>query len=153
MSAPEHHQIAALIDAVGRTRGRLKSCYAPAQAASGLTDTEATVLTAVVGAVSPPTVAQIGRSLGHPRQVVQRAANQLIASGLVLPIANPDHKRAPLLRPTLEGSALAAETSARAEAITARLAARIDTVLVVEATLALNRFRAQLEAIVREDAA
>ena len=140
MSAPEHHQIAALIDAVGRTRGRLKSCYAPAQAASGLTDTE-------------PTVAQIGRSLGHPRQVVQRAANQLIASGLVLPIANPDHKRAPLLRPTLEGSALAAETSARAEAITARLAARIDTVLVVEATLALNRFRAQLEAIVREDAA
>jgi DNA-binding MarR family transcriptional regulator len=153
MNAPEHRQIAALIDAVGRIRGRLKGCYAPAQMPSGLTDTEATVLTAVVGAAVPPTVAQIGRSLGHPRQVIQRATNQLIATGLVLPAANPDHKRAPLLHPTPSGTALAAETSARAEAITARLADRIDTALVVEATAVLNRLRAQIEAVVREDAA
>jgi DNA-binding MarR family transcriptional regulator len=150
---PEHQQIAALIDAVSRTRGRLKGCYAPALAATGLTDTEAMVLTAVVGAATPPTVAQIGRSLGHPRQVIQRAAHQLIAAGLALPTDNPDHKRAPLLRATSQGRALAADAAGRAEAITARLAAHIDAQLVVAATEALNRLRAQLEAFARDQAA
>ena len=41
------------------------------------------VLSAVAGALSPPTVPQIGRSLGHPRQVIQRIADALVARGLI----------------------------------------------------------------------
>src|SRR3546814_12463811 len=57
---------------VARLRGRMRALYADTRSASGLAEMELTVLTAVVNAAAPPTVAQIGRSLGHPRQVVQR---------------------------------------------------------------------------------
>ncbi|MGB3847509.1 MAG: hypothetical protein WA940_16685, partial [Sphingopyxis sp.] len=58
-------------DEVARLRGRMRALYADTRAQSGLPEMELTVLTAVVNAASAPTVAQIGRSLGHPRQVVQ----------------------------------------------------------------------------------
>jgi DNA-binding MarR family transcriptional regulator len=64
---------------------------------------EATVLTAVVEAHTMPTVSQIGRSLGHPRQVIQRAANNLIARKFLETAPNPHHKRAVLLRATVAG--------------------------------------------------
>lgn len=152
MIASDHHQIAQLIDAVSRIRGRLKSCYAPAARESGLSEFEMTVLTAVTGARTPPTVAQIGRSLGHPRQVIQRAANLLLGAGLIAAGDNPDHKRAPLLIATPSGEAMAAAATAHAEAISEQLMTRIDGAEVIEVTAALNRLREQLEAFAREAA-
>jgi len=67
---------------------------------------ETMVLTAVVEAQRPPTVSQIGRSLGHPRQVVQRAANRLIEERLLEAAVNPEHKRAQLLHATDAGKQL-----------------------------------------------
>ncbi|HEX4376674.1 MAG TPA: MarR family transcriptional regulator [Steroidobacteraceae bacterium] len=92
-----------LIDEVTRLRGRLQSVFADASAATGLAPMESTVLTAVVKSGTAPTVSQIGRSLGHPRQVIQRATNNLIAARLLQTAANPSHKRALLLRATPAG--------------------------------------------------
>src|SRR5437899_1679668 len=80
--------ISLLFDEVLRTQGRLRSVFADVNAATGLTSMEATVLTAIVEARFAPTVPQIGRSLGHPRQVIQRAATSLIAAGIIETRAN-----------------------------------------------------------------
>ena len=90
-----------LVDEIARLNGRLKSAFAASRRAVGLGDSEIMVLNAVVEAERPPTVAQIGRSLGHPRQIIQRAANSLVADGLIETRPNPDHKRAALLRDQL----------------------------------------------------
>src|SRR3546814_14614394 len=81
-------------DEVARLRGRMRALYADTRSASGLAEMELTVLTEVVNAAAPPTVAQIGRRLGHPRQVVQRAANRPGETGLVACADNSEHKRA-----------------------------------------------------------
>lgn len=140
-----HSDLVLLIDAVARLHGRLRSAFSTARQGNELADMEATVLAAVVEATQPPTVPKIGRSLGHPRQVIQRAANSLAAAGLVETLPNPDHKRAGLLVPTEQGRALQAEANARAEAIAADLLVAIDPALVREATDLLNRIRAGLE--------
>src|SRR5882724_3839651 len=98
ISAVARHPLVHLIDEVIRLRGRLQSLFAGVGAASGLAPMESTVLTAVVESHTTPTVSQIGRSLGHPRQVIQRAANNLIAARLLETTPNPGHKRAALLR-------------------------------------------------------
>lgn len=146
-----HTQLDLLIDAVSRIRGRLKSSFASANHVSGLTDIESTVLTAVAGARTPPTVAQIGRSLGHPRQVIQRAANQLIDAGLIATQPNPDHKRALLLVATAAGRDVDAAAHAHAAQIAERLMQSVDAAAVVEATALLNRIRAQIEAHLRQE--
>lgn len=104
----------AMIDELIRLNARLRGVFAGATGPTGLNAMEATVLAAVVEARMPPTVPQIGRSLGHPRQVIQRAANALAAAGLIRTEANPHHKRAVLLLPTPEGERLKRESDARA---------------------------------------
>lgn len=95
-----------LIDEVVRLQGRLKSIFSGSNEVAGLPSMEMTVLTAVVEADGAPTVPQIGRSLGRPRQVIQRAAHALIEAGLIEATPNPHHKRAPLLEPTRRGRAV-----------------------------------------------
>lgn len=140
-----HSDLALLIDAVARLHGRTRSAFAPAREGLGLNDMESTVLVAVVGARSPPTVPQIGRSLGHPRQVIQRAANALVAAGLIALSENPDHKRASLLVPTTAGRRLQARANTRANAIAATLMAALDRAQVREATRLLGEIRSGIE--------
>ena len=103
-----------LTDEVVRLQGRFKSIFAGSNGVTGLPSMELTVLTAVVEAASAPTVPQIGRSLGRPRQVIQRATNALIEAGLIEALPNPHHKRAPLLLPTRRGKAVKRKADARA---------------------------------------
>ena len=117
------HPLVGLSDELIRLNGRLKGMFAGARRSEGLGDSEIMVLNAVVEADRPPTVPQIGRSLGQPRQIVQRAANSLMATGLIEAEPNPDHKRAVLLRATDRGVALKREIDARADAIAAEIAA------------------------------
>jgi DNA-binding MarR family transcriptional regulator len=49
------------------------------------------------------TVAGVARRLGQARQSVQRVAGDLIAASCVRPLANPDHRRSPLLQLTSQG--------------------------------------------------
>lgn len=140
-------------DEIARLRGRIRALYSETRSASGLAEMELTVLTATVNAASPPTVAQIGRSLGHPRQVVQRAANRLAELGLAAFADNPDHKRASLLVATDAGRALKADDHARAQAITDAILARIDGAVFGRAADQLHTIRAEIEAHLREKSA
>ncbi|HEX8058137.1 MAG TPA: helix-turn-helix domain-containing protein [Novosphingobium sp.] len=143
------HPLVGLSDELIRLGGRMKATFAGARREEGLGDSEMSVLNAVVEADRPPTVPQIGRSFGQPRQLIQRAANSLMAAGLIEAEANPDHKRAVLLRPTERGIALKREIDARADAIAAEIGAGVDADLIREATAALNTIRKQLEARLR----
>lgn len=111
---------------------------------------ELTVLTATVNADAPPTVAQIGRSLGHPRQVVQRAANGLAELGLIELRDNPGHKRASLLVPTAAGQKLKAADHARSQAITKALLARVEPAAFADAADRLHAIRGEIELFMRE---
>lgn len=128
----------------------MRALYADVRAASGLAEMELTVLTAVVNAANAPTVAQIGRSLGHPRQVVQRAANQLVERGLVVFTDNPDHKRASLIVATEAGQALKAANHQRAEAVTRAILARVDAKAFAKAAKRLHAIRTEIETYLRE---
>lgn len=138
-----------LIDRTARLQGRLKGAFTDSRLSTSLGETELTVLNAVTEAPTPPTVPQIGRALGHPRQVIQRAANSLMAAGLIESGENPEHKRAVLLMPTPAGLALKQEANRRADAIAADLLTGVDAQLVIEATRLLESIRLQLEAHLR----
>lgn len=141
-----HNPLIGLIDVTSRLRGRLKSAFAQSIENSGLSEMEMTVLNAVAEAKSAPTVPQIGRALGHPRQVIQRAANTLIETGMIAVQDNPDHKRAVLLMTTDKGMALKREVNAIANQIEAELLRSIDAAFVIETTEKLETLRAQLDA-------
>ena len=143
------HPLVRLIDEVLRLHGRLRSVFGGAHAGSGLPSMELTVLTAVVEAPGAPTVAQIGRSLGHPRQVIQRAANALLAAGLIRSAPNPHHKRAPLLQPSNAGRRLKRAADARAIRAADRLLRRLDADRCARLADELGRLRGQIETHVR----
>lgn len=106
-----------LLDEVSRLQGRFKTLFADVHAETGLKTMEDLVLNAIVEADLPPTVPQIGRSLGHPRQVIQRAVNDLVDDGYLEKRPNPDHKRAPLFAITPKGRALKKRSDVAALAI------------------------------------
>jgi DNA-binding MarR family transcriptional regulator len=143
------HPLVGLSDELIRLNGRLKSLFADARRGAGLGDSEMSVLNAVVEADNAPTVPQIGRSFGQPRQLVQRAANSLIGAGLIETAPNPDHKRAVLLIATPSGIALKREIDARADAKADAMAQGIDSKAVRAATVALSAIRRELEAHLR----
>ena len=143
------HPLVGLVDETSRLNGRLKSVFAESRQSVGLNDSEIMVLNAVVEADHAPTVSQIGRSLGHARQLVQRAANSLQDAGLIEMTDNPGHKRAQLLTPTEKGIALKRKADALAEGIAEELMPALDKNGVREATLALRDLRKQLEARLR----
>ncbi|RJF91224.1 MarR family winged helix-turn-helix transcriptional regulator [Sphingomonas cavernae] len=138
-----------LVDETSRLTARLKTVFADVRRSVGLGDSEMMVLAAVVEAERPPTVPQIGRSLGHPRQLVQRAANALIAEGLIETASNPDHKRATLLRATERGVAMKREADARADEIARSLSGALDLEGARGVAHALSDIRRQLEAELR----
>ncbi len=139
------HPLVGLSDELIRLNGRMKALFMGARKSEGLGDSELSVLNAVVEADHPPTVPQIGRSFGQPRQLVQRAANSLIDAGLIESLPNPDHKRAVLLRATAEGTALKREFDARADAIAKEVGTGVDHETIRLATAALRQIRTQLE--------
>lgn len=143
------HPLVGLVDETSRLTGRLKSVFAVSRQSVGLGDSETMVLNSVVEAERAPTVAQIGRSLGHPRQLIQRAANSLRDAGLIETADNPDHKRAPLLKPTEKGFALKRQADKLAEEIAERLMPALDENGVRETTAVLRAIRKQLEARLR----
>jgi DNA-binding MarR family transcriptional regulator len=90
----------AVINEVLRLQGRFETLFADVHSGPRLSTLQMLVLSAVIKARVPLTVPQIGRNLGYPRQAIQRAANDLVESGLLTKAPNPHHKRAVLLMPT-----------------------------------------------------
>lgn len=146
----EPDEFARFADEVARLRGRIRALFEDVRAQAGLAEMELTVLTAVCNAKRATTVAQIGRSLGHPRQVVQRAANRLVELGLAELAGNPDHKRASLLLPTDAGRKLKAADHRRSVAVTSALLERIEASAFAEAADGLHAIRTGIEAFLKE---
>jgi DNA-binding MarR family transcriptional regulator len=144
------HPLVGLVDETIRLNSRLRSVFGTARAGCALNDSEHMVLNAVVEAEQAPTVAQIGRSMGHARQLVQRAANALRDAGLIETCDNPDHKRAALLRPTPAGVALKRAIDARADEIAQQLVPGLDPEEIRAAAAALQALRKQIEARLRQ---
>jgi DNA-binding MarR family transcriptional regulator len=138
-----------LIDELVRVTGRLRTIFASAEITGGMSGMESTVLAAVVEASHPPTVPQIGRSLGHARQVIQRAANELIAAGLLKQETNPHHKRAPVLLPTAEGIKVKRATEIRASDATGELAETLGLEKCARLASELHAMRGEIEAYFR----
>ncbi|GAB2964097.1 MarR family transcriptional regulator [Amycolatopsis acidiphila] len=140
------HPLPRLVDEVLRTQGRLLAATGDFGAEEGLTGAQLLVLTAVVNAERAPTVPQIGRSLGHTRQSVQRLADALLARGFLAAKDNPDHKRAPLLVPTEAGRAAHRRAHERSRPWAARVSAGIDPAELARAAETLRLLRTRLEA-------
>jgi DNA-binding MarR family transcriptional regulator len=143
--ADSRNALVALVDEVSRLHGRLRSVFAETRRSVELGDTELMVLTAVVGADRAPTVSKIGRSLGYPRQIVQRAAHALQADGMIDTAPNPDHKRAPLLLPTEKGQKVKRQADVVADRIAANVGDGIDLVATADAARRLRELRKVLE--------
>ncbi|WP_296675625.1 helix-turn-helix domain-containing protein [Novosphingobium sp.] len=139
-----------LLDALARLQGRLRGAFASVREGTGLNDMEHTVLAAVVEARAAPTVPQIGRALGHPRQVIQRAASRLKDKGLITFTDNPDHKRASLLSPTAAGCAVQAVANRKAETISARLLQVVTPEQLTTAIDQIEAIRSDLDAGARK---
>lgn len=149
--APLHPMIR-LADELIRLNARLRTVFAGVTATTGLAAMELTVLTAVTEARAAPTVAQIGRSIGHPRQVIQRATNALLAAGLLETAANPNHKRAPILRATAAGRALKARADKLALESADAALRELDTAQCERLADELHDLRGRIEAHLRRNA-
>lgn len=117
MKLPSQDPFIRLINEVLRIHGRTRAVFYGVELETGLPVMELSVLASVAEGRGPLTVSELGRSLGHPRQVIQRAANQLVSAGLLRFEHNPRHKRAKVLTITPDGTALKARADARAELI------------------------------------
>jgi DNA-binding MarR family transcriptional regulator len=140
----------ALVDELSRLRGRLVSAFRPVRERHGCSDLDMMVLSAVAGAATPPTVSRIGRSLGHPRQVVQRIADDLTRRGLVDWLDNPEHKRARLLVLTETGGALKREADKEGLRAANDLTDGIDPQVLETAVRSLHAIRERIEMNLRE---
>jgi DNA-binding MarR family transcriptional regulator len=111
------HPVFHLADEVMRVSGRIAGIFSEATAQSGLSPLAYATFVYVAESPFPPTVPQIGRSLGYARQVIQRSVNELIAEGFLEAMPNPNHKRAPLLQLTRSGGDFKQISDARVNAI------------------------------------
>ena len=98
--------------ACGKALGALSSAGDDLVADLGLSTARTQLLDALASG-GARSVSQIARGLGLTRQAVQRVADDLVASGLAVYGANPDHARAQLLNMTEQGQALQAEAARR----------------------------------------
>ena len=117
MILPSSYPFIRIINEVVRIHSRTRAVFAAVETETGLGVLELSVLSFVAEARTPFTVAALGRSLGHPRQVIQRAANALVDQGLLKLEDNPQHKRAKVLATTSDGREMKARADARAEEI------------------------------------
>jgi DNA-binding MarR family transcriptional regulator len=115
-------ELVLILGEANRVAGRCLQIFSRIRQDCDLTGIEVLTLIAIAQATTSPTVPQIGRSLSHPRQVIQRAVRVLEERGLVRPLPNPGHKRAALLEATEAGRALGLALDAQAAKIVSDLA-------------------------------
>lgn len=153
MTAVSHltHPVCELADEILRISGRLKVIFGTATSAAGLSPLAYTVIIYIAESPREPTVPQIGRSIGHPRQVIQRAVNELLGAGLIETVPNPDHKRAPLLRLSPAGEHFKEQSDERAIAIGDQLMDYAGADECKDVLARLRTFRAHIEDYVRRE--
>ena len=143
-------ELNALITECFLLHGRLTTVFSTIKDWAKLSGMEALTLYTIVNSEKPVTVPQIGRSLGHARQVIQRAARALEARGLVETRENPGHKRAALLVPTEAGCELKLAFDTAGMEITKTLSGGMDLATIRTTTTGLSKLRENVEMRERE---
>lgn len=149
-------ELANLMSELFLLQGRFTSIFGGIREMANMSPVETLTLSAVISAKRPVTVPQIGRSLGHARQVVQRAANALERRGYLATQSNPGHKRAAFLVSTPAGLELQREFDVVADEILAILAADLDPAQVRsthQGLIELRKVMEQRDRAIREQAA
>lgn len=134
-------ELTAMISECFLVHGRLVNIFSTIKDSVDLTGTEALTLFAVINSGKPVTVPQIGRSLGHARQVIQRAANVLVERGLLETRDNPAHKRAAFLVATEAGRKVKLGFDAAGRAVAETLAGGMDLPTVLATHEGLRQLR------------
>lgn len=142
----------AVIDEMLRLQSCFEVLFAEVSSASSLSTLQKLVVFAVFDAPTPPTVPQIGRDLGHPRQVVQRVVNELVNAGLLEKAPNPHHKRASLLTPTDKAQKMKREAEARAFDTAEAFLGTINATRCYNLTGELKALRQAIEAYTQDTA-
>jgi DNA-binding MarR family transcriptional regulator len=140
---PEGKAFTALVLEVFRLHGRLRAAGDRLGRGLELTSARWQVLGAIDDGPLP--VVQIARNMGLSRQAVQRVTNELDASGLVEFAANPDHRRAKLVRLTGAGRRALDRVSARQVTWSNRIAEAAAAEDIECAVTTLHALRARLE--------
>jgi len=109
------------------------------------------VLATVIEADNPPTVSQLGRNLGYPRQVIQRKTNELINRGLLRMKDNPANRRACVLVPTSKGFDLKAFADECTRLNSAELLTKLETDLCYKITADLRTLRVAIDGHISPD--
>lgn len=142
-------QLIQLIDEIMRGHGRLVELAETFSAPGDPIGLERTVLTSVVNAPIPPTVPQIGRSLGYPRQTIQRQADKLVQEGHLGWSENPHHKKARCLTSTITGQRAHQRAEANSQHWAKQFASEMAGAELEKTIATLVRFRKALEAEAR----
>jgi DNA-binding MarR family transcriptional regulator len=143
-------ELTAMISECFLVHGRLVNIFSTIKDSVDLTGTEALTLFAVINSGKPVTVPQIGRSLGHARQVIQRAANVLVGRGLLETRDNPAHKRAAFLVATEAGRKIKLGFDAAGRAVAETLAGGMDLATVLATHDGLRQLRRAVDRRNRE---
>jgi DNA-binding MarR family transcriptional regulator len=115
-----------LILSTFRTNGLLLEAGDVLSAEEGLTSARWQVLGAVTLSERPMTVPRIARRMGLTRQSVHATVNRLVRDELLDLVANADHRRSSLVRPTRRGLATYEAIDRRQAAWVNGLVRRID---------------------------
>lgn len=143
-------EITGLVNEIFFLHGWLTQVFSTLKDSVDLTGTEALTLYAVANSGKPVTVPQIGRTLGHARQVIQRAANALVQRGFLETRDNPAHKRAALLVATKAGREISLGFDTAARGMSESLAEGLDLDTVAAAHEGLRQLRRIVERRARE---
>jgi len=134
-----------LIEESIRLKDSAQLILSGAMGSTSLSRIERLVLIMIAEADAPMTASQMGRHLGHSRQVIQRAANQLAGLGLLEKVPNPDHKASSLFVATAEGLAFEAQLGEALDGMVHTLLTEQDMKLCVRLTRDLHRLRTLIE--------
>jgi DNA-binding MarR family transcriptional regulator len=153
MKLPMDNSFIALINEILRVNGRIRAVFEGVERETGLSTMQLSVLASVAEAREPLTVSEVGRSLGHQRQVIQRATNELVDEGLLCMVPNPRHKRAPLITTTPAGEALKARADERAERIAQAVLEHLDPKVCDVGAARLRLVRGAMDRFLAREAA
>lgn len=134
-----------LVAEVFRIHRRIRSLFTESAGSTGLTRLQNSVLATVIETHHRHTVAQLGRNLDYPRQVIQRTTNELIERGLLCMEDNPSDKRARFVAATPAGKELKSIADAWASQISGGLLSDLDDGLCEKITVDLQRLRQTID--------
>lgn len=143
--------LVALIEESIRLKDSAQDILSDAVGSATLTRMERLILIMITESDAAMTASQISRHLGHSRQVVNRAANQLLELKLIRKLPNPDHKTAPLMVATSKGIEYENQLGEKMVNIVDSLLSESEKKMCLRIAKDLNKLRTRLENYQKEN--